>query len=167
MAQDVSTRITNRLATPRVVSSKDPHGSKGGFIDTIEVSNNADADTAVLGEAIPLEASITSVRIASDDLGSAGVMDVGLGYLNDAGVVVAVDADCFASGLDVNAAAVAFTERRFTALNIDTAGKKAWELCSGVTAKPTSYPEFFLLLTFTTGTTAAGTVSAIVEWHKP
>ena len=163
MAQQLSTRLTNATTVPLVVGSFANKNGLASSTDTVEVAAGSNNDTAILNIRIPVDARITSVRVASDDLGTAGTMSIGLfAKDNMAATFTAVSAACIAATLDVNAAAVGFTERRFSAPNIDTVNKAAWEL-AGLSAKPTTYGDFYLGLTFPTATTAVGTVSVIVD----
>jgi hypothetical protein len=126
--------------------------------DTIEVSASA-TDTAILFIPIPVESKVFKVSAATDDLGTGCTMSIGLFKKDDTGnTYTAVSATCFASAIDVATAATAMTEYRFSALNIDTMNKAAWEL-AGLSAKP-SYPNFYIGLTFNSAA-AAGTVSVI------
>lgn len=163
MAQQLSTRLTNATTLPLVVGSFANKNQLASSTDTVEVAAGSNGDTAILNIRIPVDARVTSLRIASDDLGSAGTMSVGL-FSKDglAATFTAVSAACFVSALDVNAAAIALTERRFSVKNIDTVNQAAWEL-AGLSAKPSTYSDFYLGLTFPTATTAVGTVSVIVD----
>lgn len=162
MAQDVSTILGYTVATPRTLNDGGLKGRLNCILDTIEVSDNANADTAVLGLGIPVNARITSIRVATDDLGAAGTMDIGLFKKNADGTFTAVSANAIANDLDVNTAAVTLTERRFSSKDINTVKQKAWEL-AGLSAEP-AYKELFIGMTFDTGTTAAGTLTIIVEF---
>jgi hypothetical protein len=128
----------------------------------MEVSAGSAADTAILDIRIPVDAIVSSLKIAVDDLGTSTTMSVGL-YARDGGgmgsTFTAISAAAFVSALDVATAATAITEVRFSVKNIDTINKKAWEL-AGLSAKP-SYPEFNLGVSFPAAVTAAGTVTAI------
>ncbi len=119
----------------------------------------ADNDVIVTNILIPVDAPVWSIKAAFDDLGTAGDLNLGL-YNGETDVddLVhgdAVDEDCFAVGIDVNAAATALTEYRFDALDIDTALEKAWEL-AGLTARPTTYNHFRVCFTASQATTLVG-----------
>lgn len=109
---------------------------------------------------VPVSATISSVKFASDDLGTVGTLDIGLYEVGNDGA--AVDATAFAATIDVNSAAVALTEYRFSALGIETVNQKAWEL-AGLSAEP-AYGFFDIVLTASAATDAAGDVSIIVEY---
>lgn len=120
----------------------------------------ADNTVILLGE-VPVDAPILDIIFASDDLGTTGLVNVGLypGNIDPALITdaSAVDEDCFATLIDVNTAAVAPVSVRYEAANIDTTGKLAWEI-AGLSAKP-DYPTFFLALTLAAATTAGGTLA--------
>lgn len=113
---------------------------------------------------IPVDANIQSLKLASDDLGSTGTLDIGF-YPSTKlpenlvyGDAVGSGTATIASAIDVNAAAVAMTEYRYSVPNIDTTGKKAWEL-AGLSAKP-SYSHFWVAAHAAAATTAGGTVAS-------
>ncbi len=165
MAQQLSTRLTAATTLPNI-PGKAPHsGSDRTITDTIEAADGANADTAIFAIEIPVGAKIHSVKIASDDLGTGTTMEVGLYSKNADNTFTAIDDDCFVTDLDVAAAAIALTERRFTVKDINTVNQVAWEL-AGLSARP-SYPTCFLGISFPVGTTAVGTVSAMVTISSP
>lgn len=162
MATEKSTKLTNGLAgTLQSMPSKTVT-----LVDTIEVSDGANDDIAMINIKIPVDALITSVKVANDDFGTSTTMDIGLYKQVGSGsgaTFTAVDDDCIAAAVDVATAAVALTEYRFSVKNIDTINKKAWEI-AGESARPTAYREYVLGFAFPAQTTAAGTVSAIVTY---
>lgn len=163
MAQQLSTRLTAATTRPLVVIGASFKGRPTLISDTIEVADGAAADSAILAIEIPVDAVIHSVKVATDDLGTGTTMSVGL-YKQDgvAPTFTAVSGTAFATAIDVATAAVALTEIRFSAKNIDTVNQKAWEL-AGLSAKP-AYPTLFLGVAFPAETTAAGTVTATVHY---
>lgn len=163
MAQQKSTNLTAiDTKPPTILDSKVAGGFTRRILDTVEVADNANADTVVFGPGIPVDAVLPSVKLATDDLGSAGTADLGFFKKNADGTYTAVDDDALAASLDVNTAAVAFTERRYSSKGIETVQKKVWELAN-LSARP-DYDFLYLGLTFDTGTTAAGTASIDVEY---
>lgn len=121
----------------------------------------ADNDIIVTNILIPIDAPVHSIKAAFDDLGTTG--DLNLGLYNgetDVDLLVhgdAIDEDCFALAIDVNAAPVPLTEYRFSALGIETGTQKAWEL-AGLSARPTTYKHFRVCFTASEATTAAGDI---------
>ena len=162
MATQKATNITEFDTTPpSVVDSKTANGYERVIFDTIEATALSVSDVVILAR-VPVDALLSSVLLATDDLGTTGVLDLGYYKKNADGTYTAVDSNNLASSLDVNTAAVAFTERRYSAHNIDTVQKKVWEL-AGLSARP-SYDHMYIALTATTATTATGTISIIVKY---
>lgn len=111
---------------------------------------------------VPVDANIHSLKLGTDDLGTVGTLDIGF-YPSTKlpenlvyGDAVGSGTATIASAIDVHTAAVAVTEYRYSVPNIDTTGKKAWEL-AGLTAKP-SYSHFWVAAHAAAATDAAGTI---------
>ena len=163
MAIEKSTLATNAVAEPRVASKN--RGVLKSAADTAEIANGANGDSMILKCKVPVTSVIRSVRVASDDLVGLATLSVGFHKQDNAPLgtsYTAVDVDAIANEIDVNGAAVAFTEVRFSIQGIETVNKAAWEL-AGLSARP-EYGELFVSLTAETGTEAAGTVSMIVDF---
>lgn len=164
MATQKSTSITNFDSQPfNVVNSRVHGGYVKGIVDTMELTDTANADVAIVAK-LPVDATILSLKLAADDLGTAGTIDIGLFKKNADGTYTAVDADAFANNIDVATAAVALTEYRFSVLGIETAMKPAYQL-AGLTARP-AYEDIYIGLTTDTGTTADGTVTIQVQYME-
>lgn len=159
MATEKSTLVSNAQASPPVVGTN--RGLTITTVDTMEVSDGAAADVAILSVRLPVDAILPSVKIATDDFGTSTTMDVGLYLANADGTFTAISAACIGSAIDVATAAVALTEIRFETKNIDTVKKKVWEI-AGLSARP-AYGELYLGVSFPAETTAAGTVSVITQ----
>lgn len=163
MAQTLGTHIANMDAKPfeRVVSRL--HGGLAkGIVLTDEVPDTANADTMILAK-LPVDAVLTSIKAAFDDLGTAGTIDIGFFYKAADGTYTVIDADAIANNLDVSTAAVALTEYRFSVKGIETIEQAVWEL-AGLSARP-AYSDVYVGLTTDTGTTAAGTVSMVIQYQ--
>lgn len=163
MAQTLGTLATAFTAVPQTVNAGGVLGGKVlALIETTEVPDTANADTVILGP-LPVDCRLLSIKAAIDDLGTAGTVDIGF-FKRDAGAATftVVDADAIANNLDVNTAAVALTEYRFSIWDINSVNKKLWELAN-LSARP-AYGELFIGITTDTGTTAAGTFSIICEY---
>lgn len=160
-----SNLVTNHQATPKVMNPvRKQHGRVRIAQDNFEVATgDLDASDIIMLAAIPTLASITSIRLAADDLDSNGTptlaFHVGL-YDEDE---VVVDADCYATAITLGQAATAHTEYRFEVADITTTGQRLWE-DGGVTSDPGGL--YYLALTVSTAaaTAAAGTLSFIVEY---
>jgi len=101
-----SAPITNRDSTPKVLNNASVLG--GQLIEAVgtkEVSAAASSASTYHFCQVPSNARISQVLIYSDDMGTAGVIDVGI-YKSTADGGTVVDQDFFASSLDVNAAAL-------------------------------------------------------------
>lgn len=135
-------------------------------VDTVELTALATDDTVVLCR-IPVDAKITSIMLAADDLATTSItIDLGLyeGF-TDGAAASAVDDDCFATAVNIDGG-VAFTEYRFEAANIDTIVEPAWEVAA-LSARP-SYGVFDLVMHVNGASGGqAGTLSFIVKYLKP
>lgn len=164
MATTKGTHITNFDATPKTAVNARLHGGVlKAAVDQFELGDTADGDIHHVFK-LPVDAIIHSVKMAADDLGTAGTIDIGFYKKNSDGTYTAVDADAIASAIDVNAAATGITEYRFEAAAIETADQPAYEL-AGLSARP-DYADIYLSLTTPTGTTAAGTVAIMVQYTE-
>ena len=150
---------------PDTVNSRLHGGRVKGAVDQFELADTADGDIHHVFK-LPVDATILSVKMATDDLGTAGTIDIGFyeKYSAGDGTYTVVDADAIASAIDVNAAATALTEYRFEAAAIETADQPAWEL-AGLSARP-AYGDIYVSITTATGTTAVGTVALIIQYTE-
>jgi|DEB0MinimDraft_3_1074331.scaffolds.fasta_scaffold00070_11 hypothetical protein len=166
MATQNSDLVANLEATPSVANATQ---ELGGRVRVAQGTVAVAADGSGTGDIImlapiPTNASITSIKLASDDLDSNGspalLWDVGL--YDTSGT--AKDADFYATDITLGQAATAFTEYRFEAANINTCGQKVWE-DAGDSAQPEA-ATYYLAMTVSTAaaTGAAGDVSFIVEY---
>lgn len=164
MATTKGNHITNFDATPPLTVNSRLHGGVlKSAVDQFELADTANGDIHHVFK-LPIDAVIHSVRMATDDLGSAGTVDIGFYTKNADGTYSAVDIDAIASLIDVNSAATVLTEYRFEAAAIETADQPAWEL-AGLSDRP-AYGDIYLSLTTPTGTTAAGTVAIQVTYTE-
>jgi hypothetical protein len=162
MANVNTTLVSNFEALPQIANNAhELHGVKRVAQGTIalDVSANFQSGDVVFLAPIPTNASITSIQIANDDLdsGSTVTFDVGLYDSED----VAVDADCYVDGSTAFRAAAGFTEYRFSALDINTAGQQIWE-DAGASANPGGF--YYLAITAAANADTDGDVSFIVEY---
>lgn len=124
-------------------------------------------NTVLLLAELPVDATITSIRMFSDDLGTTGDLNLGLYPGRGSSVTIAddtdaLDEDCIATAIDVNAAALANVEVRFEAANLTTASDKVWEL-AGLSSRP-DYATIYLAFTASEATTAGGDIAVIVRY---
>lgn len=152
--------ITNRDATPSVLNT-----SQGGVLrrvfGKIECAGG-DAGSTYRFCSIPSNARCVRAYVMADDLSGAGAtMDIGL-YQTPLNGSAVVDADFFASALDVATSATAMTEITFErgATLIDEIEKPLWERL-GLSAD--SLREYDVV--GVSGTAAAtGTIIVIVDY---
>ena len=143
--------VANFEATPPVLNNaaelagvvRTAHGSV-----ELAAGDSTDNDIVMLAP-IPSNAAVTQLFVGSDTLGGSCTFNVGL-YKTDGTVK---DEDVFASSV---ADAAALTDVRFEAANIDTAGKKMWEL-AGDSSDPGGY--YYVAATMAADGQTAGTMS--------
>ena len=164
MATFLGTHITKFDSTPPATVNARQHGGLVKYIgDTFELADTANADFAIVAK-LPIDSMLVSLKAAFDDLGSAGTVDIGFYKKNADGTYTVVDADAIANNLDVNTAAVALTEYRFSAKGIETMNQNVWEL-AGLSARP-AYTDMYVGLTTDTGTTAAATATVQILYTE-
>lgn len=164
MTTTYGTHITNFDANPPNAVNARLHGGRvKACVDTFELADTANDDDHIVFK-LPIDAVILSVKMAADDLGTAGTIDIGFHTKNDDGTYSIVDKDAIASAIDVNAAATGLTEYRFEAADINTANQSAWEL-AGLSARP-AYGDIYLSISTPAGTTAVGTVTIQVQYAE-
>lgn len=150
------THITDFDSTPPDVVHAKMHGGNVKYYgDAPELVDTADGDIIHVLR-LPIDAILINAYFACDDLGTAGTADIGFYKKNTDGTYTAVSAGALANNIDVNAAAVARTDYRFSVKGIETANQTLWEL-AGLSAKP-AYQDIYLSVTTDTGTTTAGTI---------
>lgn len=151
-----SNAITDLDAKPYTpLRENEQGGFMRSFTEVFELPDTANGDDAIVIQ-LPARAVIKRLSMACDDLGTAGTISIGVHRKNNDGTYAVVSSNAFANNIDVNAAAVALTDYRFSAKNIDTANQPLWQL-AGLSAAP-SYGDLYLSITTATGTTTAGTV---------
>jgi len=125
-----STLVSNFEATPQVANSAALlHGNVRVAQGTIVVAaGDSDDDDIVMLAPIPSNATVSQLFVGSDTLGGSCTFNVGIYQTN--GTVV--DEDYFASAV---ADAAAMADVRFEAANINTAGKKMYEM-AGASSDP-------------------------------
>ena len=141
-----------------------PHSSvQGGtvhaIVDTVETSAIMSVNDTVTLCRLPVDAVLLSFKLAIDDLGTTGDIEVGFYRTIGDGAAV-IDADIIANVIDVNAAVTALTEYRFDTLDINTAKQPVWDI-AGVAARP-SYEFLDVKANFTEASTVTGTISVQV-----
>lgn len=158
-----SGQITNRDAATRVFNN--PGVSKGMMCGSVgRVQTNADdsANSIIVFCTIPSNAIVHSLRLYSDDSGNTGAMDVGLyRTTKDGGAVV--DADHFASAVDINSAALNGSDilHESGQFSLEEAEKPVWEAL-GLSADPNL--EYDVCGTLTAAVTAATDIVLKIQY---
>jgi len=135
-----TTLIANYEASPQVMSnSQELHGVLRVAQGTVALAagDSTDNDIVMLAP-VPSNASLPNIFVGTDTFGGSCTFNVGL--YQSSGTVV--DEDLFASSV---ADAAAMADVRHEAADINTAGKKAWELASA-TVDPGGY--YYVGVTF-------------------
>ena len=151
-----TTLVANFEASPQVASdAHELHGVVRVAQGTVALAagDSTDNDIVMLAP-IPSNASITSLKIASDALGGSCTFNVGLYQTN--GTVV--DEDVYAT---LVADEGAMTDVRTEAANINTIGQQVWE-DAGASADPGGY--YYVAVTFSATGGTAGDMSYIIEY---
>jgi expansin (peptidoglycan-binding protein) len=151
-----TTLVANFEASPQVASNAhELHGVLRVAQGTVALAagDSTDNDIVMLAP-IPSNASITSLKIASDALGGSCTFNVGLYQTN--GTVV--DEDVYAT---LVADEGAMTDVRTEAANINTIGQQVWE-DAGASADPGGY--YYVAVTFSATGGTAGDMSYIIEY---
>ncbi len=156
----LSTTITNLEAQPIVKSKSNIMG--GVLREAIETVSIGAADNILSTYRfvrLASNARISTLEIASDDLGTTGLLDVGI--MNSDGTVV--DINYFASAVDVKAAAIPFTDvtQEATAGNFDLQAYEMWQH-AGASTDPGGF--YDLMISLNEATTATGNVSMRVRY---
>jgi len=151
-----TTLVANFEASPQVASNAhELHGVLRVAQGTVALAagDSTDNDIVMLAP-IPSNASIASLKIASDALGGSCTFNVGLYQTN--GTVV--DEDVYAT---LVADEGAMTYVRTEAANINTIGQQVWE-DAGASADPGGY--YYVAVTFSATGGTAGDMSYIIEY---
>lgn len=157
----LSTAITNGDATPKVLSN--PYYDGGVLrtsVGTVEVAA-ADSDTSTFRFVrLPSGARINSIKVFCDTITAGTSFDCGI-YKTAADGGAVVDADAYASAVDLSTAITSGTEIAFEARDIANVQKRMWE-DAALTSDP--FIDYDIVLTANTVGSAAGTISLQVTW---
>jgi len=151
-----STLVANYEASPQVASNaQELHGVLRVAQGTVALvaGDSTDNDIVMLAP-IPSNASITSLKIGSDNLGGTCTFNVGLYQTN--GTVV--DEDVYAT---LVADAGAMADVRTEEADINTVGQQVWE-DAGASSDPGGY--YYVAATFAATGGTAGDMSFIIEY---
>lgn len=162
VANTKSTHITNADATPPVLSNS--HFAGGRLMETsgtVETLAADDAASVYRLARVPSNCRISSILLASDAITGATASDVGV-YQTAANGGAVVDADFFATDVDISTAATVFTEvlLEATATDISKCEQALWQLL-GLSSDPCI---FYDIAVTVNDVTAAGTISMKVKY---
>jgi hypothetical protein len=148
--------VANFEASPQVFNDAALLGGElrvaQGTIELV-AGDSTDNDIVMLAP-VPSHATLPQIFIGTDTFGGSCTFNVGL-YLADGTVK---DEDVFATSV---ADAAGMADVRFEAANIDTAGKKVFEL-AGDTTDPGGY--YYVAVTFNATGGTAGTMSFLIHY---
>ena len=151
-----STLVSNYEADPQVMNDvANLHGVMRVAQGTVVVAaGDSDDDDILMLAPIPSNATVPHIFIGSDTLGGSNTFNVGI--YTSAGVVV--DEDVFATAV---ADAGAMADVRFEAANINTCGKKMWEL-AGASSDGGGY--YYIAVTMAAAGGTEGDLSFIINY---
>jgi hypothetical protein len=141
---------------PFYLSGADMHEA----VATVEVAAGDDDNSVYRFVRVHSSWSLRVILLTNDAITGGTAYHCGLYDVAENGGA-AVDADVFATSVDLSSARVAPTDLLFEALNIDKIEKRLWEVL-GLSADPGK--EYDLALTGATAGSGAGTVSLRVNW---
>lgn len=153
--------LTNRDATPRVKINSSLSGMMQAVVGTLECGTGDLGSTYRMVQ-VPSNCRIDQILLYSDDLGTTGLADIGVYQTTENGSAV-VDADFFASAVDMKAAALNGTDvtHESTVYGLEDAEKPLWQAL-GLTAD--SNRMYDIVLTTTEAFQAAGTITLKVRY---
>lgn len=149
--------ITNRDATPQVKNNSALEaGMMKACVGTVEMTT-ADAGSTYRMFEVPSNCRVDQLLLYCDDVGNAGAIDIGV-YQTTANGGAVVDADFFASAVDINTAALNGSDvtHESGVYNIDDVEKPLWQAL-GLSSDPGIF--YDIVLTSTTAAGTGGTVS--------
>lgn len=157
-----STAITNRNASPPVHTAMYlSAGTVKRAVATFECTSNDSISSTYRICELPRNACINSIRVFCDAITSAAG-DLGL-YQTTANGAAVKAVSCYATAQSIATAITLGTEIAFEARDIANLQRRVWE-DAGDTSDPGR--NYDLVFTLTAASTAAGTLSFMVEWTE-
>jgi hypothetical protein len=159
IANTKSIEIANLDASPPVLNDRLLGGGRvRKKVATVEVAAADDDGSVYRLFRVQSGWSVHSIRLFNDAITGGTAYDVGL---YGAGDGAAVDEDAYAAAVDLSSARTTGVEVAFAARDIDKAENKVWQDAGGAYDGGGAYD---LCLTGDTVGTAAGTITAILEY---
>lgn len=150
--------ITNRDASPRVINNSNVDGGNlRSEVGTVETTATDSSASLYLFFQVPSNARLDQVLLYSDDVGTTGLMDIGIWRTTQDGGAV-VDADFIASAVNLNSAALNGTDvtHESAVFGLEDAEKPLWQAL-GLSADPKIF--YDVVGQLTEAVTAAGTLT--------
>lgn len=150
--------ITNRDATPRVMNNAGVMGGEvRAFSGTVESVSGDDIGSTYIFAQVPSNCFVKKLALYSDDNGTTATADVGIYRTTEDGSAV-VDADFFASAVDIHSGALNGTDilHESTAFDPDDVEKPLWQAL-GLSSDPGVM--YDVVMTLTAASDAAATIS--------
>jgi len=154
--------ITNRDATPKVLNNSSlENGILKSCAATIEMTT-ADLGSTYRMVQVPSNCRVNTILLYADDVGTTGLIDIGI-YKNTADGGTVVDADFFASAVDIKTAAVNGSDvtHESGVFNIDDVEKPLWSAL-GLSSDPNLI--YDIVITSTEAASSGGTLSLKVSY---
>lgn len=154
----LSNTITNRDASPKVLASSNvDNGRMQSSCQTVEITTANSSDSTYRFFSIPSNARVSEILAYSDDMGTATAADVGLYDTTENGGAI-VDADFFASALDLNGGALvgSHIEHESGVFGVEDREKPLWEAL-GLSSDPNKM--YDLVATLTAAADTGGTLT--------
>jgi hypothetical protein len=158
-----ATAITNRDATPKVLSNPTIHnGMLRECVGTVESVSGDSIASKYFFCTLPSNARVSQVLLYCDDVGSTTIADFGL-YKSTADGGAVADADFFGSAVSLKDGALNGTDitHESGVFDIDDVEKPLWQAL-GLTADPKI--NYDVVATLTAASDAAGTISLKVRY---
>lgn len=166
MANTKSPEITLLEASPRGIQDRQLTGSASVRSKGTVEFTPSDGDDTLMVARVPVNATLDSLRFASDDNGGTITLDIGFYQIpanGVSGVGTVIDQNALGTLIDTSTADIDMTEYRFETQDIDTIEEEMWELAN-LSAKPT-YSQVDIVLTVVGDTTpTAGTISWYIDY---
>ena len=158
-----TTLITNREASPVVQTPSRLNGArKRSIIGTLEtLAADAITDVYVLC-AVESHWAITSIKIFGDTMTT---LDCDFGIYTAASTPVVVDADAYASAVDLSTASTVGLEVAFEARDVANMGQQVWQdVATAASLTEDSQTTYYLCMGATSEPDTAGTVTFHIEY---
>jgi len=168
MANKQSTLLSNRASQTSVKTPNDPANERGK-LRTVNgnvalAAGDLSATDTVMLCAVPVNAVVLSIKIASDDLDTGTTLSADVGLWEDIDGGTAKDDDAYASAVTDWRTATAFTEYAFEARGIEKNGQKVWQDAGDASLADATNEEYFIGVLFDAAGNQAGDLAFQVTY---